>query len=43
MDDYVSKPLRVEELVASLKKAVSTRSQRRAEIELASNIEVEGR
>ena len=32
MDDYVSKPLRVEELVASLKKAVSTRSQRHVEI-----------
>ena len=43
MDDYVSKPLRVEELVASLKKAVSTRSQRRAGIEPSSDIEAEGR
>ena len=42
MDDYVSKPLRVEELVASLEKAVSTRNQRRSDLETSLNVEVGG-
>lgn len=42
MDDYVSKPLRVEELVASLEKAVSTRNQRRPGFTTSLNVEIGG-
>ncbi len=42
MDDYVSKPLRVEDLIASLRKAASTRSQTPADMETSSDFAAEG-